>query len=216
MHEFPSSTAGAVPARQVPAWHVSEPLQRLLSAHEAPFARATCFTPSTGSQESAVQGLPSSTDWGVLGVHAPLALHCSTPLQAFESAQLLPAGTGVCVTPLAGVQASVVHGLPSSTSRGEPALQKPIAVHVSCPLQRSLSSQAVPGLTGVCETPPEGSQVSAVHGLPSSVATVVPAWQRPAVQASPVVQLFASLHALPSLFTGLEQVPEAASQLPAR
>ena len=59
MHTFPSLQLGGTPAAHVPAWHVSAPLHTVASAHDVPFATAMFWQPSTGSQESVVQTLPS-------------------------------------------------------------------------------------------------------------------------------------------------------------
>lgn len=102
------------------------------------------------SQLSVVQALPSSRDGGAPALHTPEALQVSAPLQKFPSAQVTPAATGSWRTPVAGLQLSVVHGLPSSTVGGVPAAQDADALQVSEPLQRFPSEQAVPGVTGVC------------------------------------------------------------------
>jgi hypothetical protein len=102
------------------------------------------LTPVTGSQESVVQGLLSLTTGGVPAVQVPLALHVSAPLQALLSVHEVPAATGVCVTPVAGEQLSVVQGLLSFTTGGVPAVQVPLALQISAPLQALPSLQVVP------------------------------------------------------------------------
>jgi hypothetical protein len=130
--------------------------------------------------------------------------------------QLVPAATGVCVTPPVGLQASAVHGLPSSRFGAEPATQVPVALHASAPLQALPSEQLVPGDTGRCCTPPTASHESAVHGLLSSTATGLPGEHVPALQISPTVQAFASEHGVAFGFAGFEQAPVLGEQPPAR
>ena len=48
------------------------------------------------------------------------------------------------MTPVAGAQESVVQGLLSLTTGGVPAVQVPLALHVSAPLQALPSLQDVP------------------------------------------------------------------------
>jgi hypothetical protein len=69
--------------------------------------------------------LPSSTVGGVPAVQAADALQVSEPLQASPSLHEVPAATGVCVTPVEGVHASVVQALPSSTATSAPGMQVP-------------------------------------------------------------------------------------------
>ena len=88
-------------------------------------------------------------------------MHVSAPLQALPSEQLDPALTGVWVTPVAGLHASVVHGLLSFNVGGVPATQVP-ALHVSAPLQALLSVQDVPlGAAGLVHAPVPALQLPA-------------------------------------------------------
>ena len=100
-----------------------------------------------------------------------------------------------------------MHGLLSSTGGGVPAIQTAEALQVSAPLQRLLSLQDVPAATGVCVTPATGSQLSAVQGFWSSVATGEPGWHAPVWQVSPAVQALLSLQVVPLGLAGLEQMP---------
>ena len=93
MQGLPSSQFSGVPAVQVPAWQVSAPLQTSPSAQEVPSATGVFWHPSTASQESAVQGLPSSQFSGVPAVQVP-AWQVSDPLQTSPSAQDAPSATG--------------------------------------------------------------------------------------------------------------------------
>jgi hypothetical protein len=168
VHGLPSSTVGGVPATHTAdALHVSAPLHALLSLHDVPAATGVCETPVAGSHASVVHGLPSSTVGGVPATQLPDALHVSAPLHALLSLHDVPAATGVCVTPVAGLHASVVHGLPSSTVGGVPATQVPDALHVSAPLHALPSEHALPFATGVCVHAPE-AQASVVQGFASS------------------------------------------------
>jgi hypothetical protein len=109
-----------------------------------------CHTPVTGSQPSWVHGFPSSVFNGMPGWHTPVLLQTSAPLQTFPSEQLVPAGTGVCViAPVDGLHVSTVHGFPSSTATGVPALQLPAPSHVSLIVQAFPSLHAVPATAGV-------------------------------------------------------------------
>jgi hypothetical protein len=160
-----------VPATQLAeALHVSAPLQALPSPQLVPWATGAWSTPAAGLHESVVHGLPSSTTGGVPPKQTALALHASVPLHALLSEQLVPAATGRCATPVAGLQASAVHGLPSSTAGATPATQLAEALHVSAPLHALPSEQLVPGGSGVC-TGIVPEKLSAVHGLPSSTLT---------------------------------------------
>jgi len=64
-----------------------------------------------------VHAFPSSQTSGVPGVHVP-AWHVSVPLQKLPSGHGAPSARGVCWQPVAGVQVSRVHGLPSSHGPG--------------------------------------------------------------------------------------------------
>jgi len=149
VHGLPSSTLGGVPAPQLPAAHSSTPLQGLPSEHDVPFAAGKCVTPVTGSLASTVHGLPSSSTGGAPVWHWPIASQIAAPLQALPALQLVPAVTGVCTAPSVGLQESVVHGLPSSTTGGTPATQVPSALQVSAPLQALASEQLLPAASFV-------------------------------------------------------------------
>ena len=146
---LPSSNVGGVPRTQVPpALQVSLPLQALPSEQGVPTATGLCATPVTGSQLSAVQGFWSSIVNGVPGIQDPDALQVSLPLQTLLSAQDVPAATGVCVTPVPGLQLSAVQGFPSSRMGAVPGLHEPLELHVSLPLHALPSVQDVPEASG--------------------------------------------------------------------
>jgi hypothetical protein len=215
VHGLPSSTVTGVPAVQLPLWQVSAPLQRLASAQLVPSTAGVWVTPSVGEQASVLQGLPSSTLRVDPAVHVPETSQVSLPLQALPSLHDVPAATGVCVTPLAASQASVVQGLPSSTVGAAPATQAPLASQVSGPLQALPSPHDVPASTGVCVAPVAALHASVVQGLPSSTATWAPLAQVPAWQVSFCVQASPSVQVVPSAFAGFEHAPVAESQVPA-
>lgn len=177
----------------VAATHWPSSSQTSPEPHWVPATTGSCTTPVRGPQESAVQGLPSSTTGDVPDAQAPAPSHVSSPLHRSPSAHDVPAATGSCVTPAPGSQPSTVHGLPSSTAGGVPAPQAPAPSHVSSPLHRSPSAHDVPAATGSCVTPFAGSQLSDVHGLPSSTTGGVPAAQTPAPS-----HVSSPLHASPS------------------
>jgi hypothetical protein len=124
---------------------VSRPLQTFPSEQDVPAASGVWLTPVTGLQASAVQGFPSLTRSALPGWQTPEPLQISSPLQTFPSEHDVPAATAVCVTtPVVALQASVVHGLPSSTAFGVPAQTELIPVHWSLVVQALLSLQTVP------------------------------------------------------------------------
>jgi len=61
----------------------------------------------------------------VPAVHTPL-WQVSSPLHGLPSAHDDPLGTGALWQPVAGLQLSVVHGLPSLQVTGVPAVQTPL------------------------------------------------------------------------------------------
>ena len=100
-----------------------------------------------------MHGLLSLTVGGVPATHVADALHVSAPSQAMPFEHAVPGVTGVCVTPATASQASAVHGLPSLTVGGVPAVQVP-DWHVSLPLQTVASLHEVPfAFAGFEQTP---------------------------------------------------------------
>jgi hypothetical protein len=99
VHGLLSLQVSAVPARHVPDWQVSAPLHALPSLHAVPFATGVYWhTPAL--QRSAVHGFPS--------------------LQWVSVLQALHPAITVCVHPVTELQASSVHGVPSSQLGGTP------------------------------------------------------------------------------------------------
>lgn len=92
-------------------------------------------------------------------MHVPLALQISVPLHALPSPHEVPAATGVCETPLDGLQASVVQGLWSSTATWVPGVQVP-AWQVSVWVQALPSVHEEPfDLAGFEQAPVDALQV---------------------------------------------------------
>jgi hypothetical protein len=127
---------------QEPAWQLSVWVHASPSLHV--FVSSFVETqPLPGSQVSSVHELASSQASGGPPSQEPAA-QVSLVVHAFPS--LHGSVLGVFTQPVAGVQLSVVHGLLSSQVGGVPATHWPSS-HVSLPLQRSVSGQAVPSGT---------------------------------------------------------------------
>jgi hypothetical protein len=92
-------------------------------------------------------------------MHVPVP--SQRPLAPPEVVQLVSAGTGGCVTPFVGWQASAVQGLPSSVATGAPGAHAP-AWQLSACVQTLLSLHVVPfGLLGFEQMPVGGLHVPA-------------------------------------------------------
>jgi hypothetical protein len=223
-----SLQTSGVPAAQTPAWQVSAPLQRFVSAQDVPLATGVVVQPVAGLQPSVVHTLPSLQTMGVPAVHTP-AWQVSAPLQAFPSLHDVPLATtalphtpavqlsvvhgllslqsaatlhalqpamGVCWQPLTELQESVVQAFPSLQLSAVPAAHVPFW-QVSAPLQTLLSEHAVPFRTAVVVQPKAGLQLSVVHTFPSSQTSAAPAVHTPAWQVSGPLQTFPSEHGTP-------------------
>jgi hypothetical protein len=125
VHASPSLQLRAVPAVQLPLWHVSAPLQTLPSVHDVPLVTLVAVHPVAGLQPSVVQGLLSLHVSGVPAVQAPL-WHVSGPLQRLPSGHAVPLVTLAWVQPVLGLQPSVVQAFESLQLRGVPAAQVPL------------------------------------------------------------------------------------------
>ena len=122
---------------------------------------------------SSVHGLPSSVQW------APVC--------------------GVKMQPLAGLQLSMVHSLPSLQMRGTPDWQFPAASQVSPTVHWLPSLHGVPGGDGVGGwQPATGSQWSVVQGLRSLQLRGRPGRQTPPPHFSSPLQTLPSGHGVPS------------------
>ena len=177
---FASSQLTAVPGEHAPPLHLSPAVQPLLSEQLA--VLLVWVQPATLSQESLVQGLPSSQ---LIAPPAPQ----EPPLQVSPTVQTLPSLQDAVLLadlqPAWASQVSVVQGLPSSQVLGPAGVQTP-ALQASPMVQLLLSLQTAVLL--VCWQPFEMSQESSVHGLPSSQIAAVPGVQMPPAQVSPRVQ----------------------------
>jgi hypothetical protein len=158
VHGLASLQTSAVPAVHVPLWQVSAPLQRLVSAHEVPFAR-TALVHTPEAQVSVVHGFES--------LQSAAVTHEAQPAM------------GVCWQPLTELHESVVQASLSLQLSAVPAAQLPLW-QVSDPLQTFASAHAVPFVTGVVVHPKDGLQPSVVQTLPSLQTSAVPAVQAPA------------------------------------
>jgi hypothetical protein len=167
-----------VPALQSPAWQFSVPLHTLPSLHDVPLSTGVLTQPVPGLQLSVVHGLLSLHSGGLPLIQVP-AWQVSSPLQTVPSAHDEPLGSAVFWHPVAGLQVSIVHALPSMQASGAPAVQMAV-------WQRSSPLQALPSLhdepfgSGAVVQPKTRSQLSVVQGFASLHVSGVPAAQAPA------------------------------------
>ena len=199
---FPSSQVTGGPMHE-PFEHVSPAVHAFRSLQA--FALFVETHPVAGSQLSVVHGLLSLQTAAAPARHAPNA-HTSPIVHALPSSQasVLLAKTH----PVAGLQLSVVHALPSSHTRGTPGWHVP-PVHTSPTVQAFPSEQEFASFVKT-QPPVAGSQLSLVQGLLSLQTTPAPDRHAPMAQKS------AAVHALPSsqafaLFVKTQ--PVAGSQL---
>jgi hypothetical protein len=131
----------------------SVPLQTSLSAQLVPAAIGSFCTPLTGSQLSAVHGLPSSGSRGALGWQPPVASQSSVPLQTSLSAQLVPAVTGVFWTPLTGSQLSAVPQMlpPASAARRLASLKSVLTRDSPCGVSEARRFYVRPAAASILE-----------------------------------------------------------------
>ena len=173
-----SAQSGAAPSMQ-PARgsQVSTPLQKAPSSQAA--SLAGCRQESVASsQESIVHGTVSSQFAGTPAAHPATVSQVSAPLQKRPSSQRLLRGSFTQAS-VNSSQESMVQSTPSSQPSGAPdGSQKPSALQVSAPLQKSPSLQAT-GPPAVCMQTPLGSQESTVQALSSSqAASLAQFWKR--------------------------------------
>jgi hypothetical protein len=210
-HVVPLATGvWQTPATQVSRVHTLPSLPQLV-----PLATFECVQPEPGLHESLVQAFPSSQGRAV-PVPAPVphvpALHFSPTVQALLSSHEFPV-SGWAKQPPGSWHAPESHwSADAEQSSALPPVHAP-AWHVSPTLQVRASLQAVPlVLMGLEQTPPE--QVPALWHWSSAVQTMgLPPVQVPAWQVSVCVQALPSLHEVPFVLIGLEQVPP--EQVPA-
>lgn len=203
----------AAPFVQVPFVQVATPLHKSPSSQFVPSVTGVFETlPVVGSQESAVQGLPSSTLVAAPGTHVPLPSHLSPLVQALPSSQPVLAAdfayTQVPAThvPAAskhggGVEQFVVHGglhwwVAALQPNGHVVF---VGVYVQ-PVPDTHSPSA-PYVTRVW-----GSEQNAVGGVAQMVGTR-PTQSPVTSQLSEVVQGSPSSHAVPVVTCLYEQVP---------
>jgi hypothetical protein len=167
-----------LPARHVPLWQESGPVQELPSSQAVPLAMLVkVHTCVASMHESFVQGLPSSQMRPPVARHAPV-VQTSPVEQGFPSSQVVPLSAFTCVHPAAALQLSTVHGLPSSQAVVGPASHTP-ALQVSPWVQTVSSWHTVPSSALACSHPPLASQVSSVQGSLSSQTICRPALHAP-------------------------------------
>ena len=180
-------TTGLAPVH-APAWQVSLRVHALPSSHVVPLGFA-------GLEQAPLAGLqvPASWHWsgavqvtGFAPVHAP-AWQVSVRVHALPSSHA--AVFGAWTQPVAAVQESSVHGLPSSQFGGGPPTHLPPA-HVSPVVQAFPSSHRA--AFGLFTQPVVGLQTSSVQAFPSSQLGASPPTHRPPVQVSAVVHAFPS------------------------
>ena len=150
-------------------------MHTLPSLHEAPFASGA-FVQTPALQTSDVHGL--------------LSMHSAFVVQERQP------GMAVWTQALTALHVSVVHAFPSSQLRGGPTVQIPDR-HVSAPLHTLPSLHEVPLKTAGCWQPVTGSQMSVVHGFPSSQLRDDPAVQVPDRHVSAPLHTLPSLHEVP-------------------
>jgi hypothetical protein len=199
-----------VPVVQVPAWHVSAPLQTLPSVQDEPFATGVLEHPKTGSHESVVQTFESLQLSAVPPVQEPL-WQVSAPLQMLPSGHAVPLSTGALLQPVTALQVSFVQTFESLQLSAVPPVQEPLW-QVSSPLQTLLSVHVEPFGRGVLAQPVSALQLSVVQTLLSLQLSGEPAVQVPAWQVSSPLQTVPSAHGLP-LATGFVKHPMIGSQL---
>jgi hypothetical protein len=188
-----------------PLLQASPVVHGLPSSHAAVLL-ANTQAPVATLQLSLVQGLPSLHSLGE-PAHAP-ALQASAVVQALPSSQALVLAAKA-QAPVATLQLSVVHGLPSLQVLLGPATQA-LALQASATVQ-ALPSASHGALLALWMQPSLASQISSVHALPSSQAATAPALHVPAWQLSPTVQTLASAsHVLPCSGAGSNTQPPLA------
>lgn len=186
VHGFASLHSLAGPEMHAPLEQLSFKVHGFPSS-QAP-SKGLLIQPPPPVQISTVQGLLSSQERSPLPPQAP-SEQTSPVVHAFLSSQarvLL-----VCVQPVAGLQASVVQGFPSSHGRMPGPAQLP-PEHMSPVVQRSPSLHGL--LFEALKHPVSGLHESDVQTLESSQANSPVPPQRPVSQMSPVVHGFPSSH----------------------
>jgi hypothetical protein len=146
--------------------------------HESPLVHALPSSHAWPSAELLLLHCPVA-DWHTFTMHGPLLahtlltpgwhappLHTSPRVQPSSSLQGAPS-SWVLVHPIAGLQASTVHGLPSSQFFTLPAVHLP-SMHSSPTVHALASASQLPGAATWLHAPADRSQPSVVQGFPSS------------------------------------------------
>jgi hypothetical protein len=193
VHGLWSSQSSAVPAWHTPARHTSAPLHRLLSLQDVPVS-GVWTQPSATSQESAVQGFPSSQLTAAPGWHVPEP-HTLLSTQR-PASQACVACTGVCAQPVSTSHASAVQISPSSQEMAVPGTQTPL-LQLSLKVHALPASQAVPAAALRKPQPwlgPVQAPTRQTLGEAGQLSVPVPGWQTPPAHTSPTVQASLSEH----------------------
>jgi hypothetical protein len=164
-HGDGSGHANVAPARHVPLWHVSSPLQTFPSPHGVPSAAGVSMHPRTGSQLPTWHGRDAAHVGGAPPVHAP-ATQCSVPLHASPSSQSAPSGSAEITHSPAGPQLVTWHAS-GATHVVVPDTQLPLR-QTSLPLHTSPSSHDVPSAAGPVTPHQPAVQVPTRHASPAS------------------------------------------------
>ena len=194
-----SLQTGAAPPTQLPPAQVSEVVHKLLSLQGE--LLLTSLQPVAGSQLSDVHSLPSS-QLTAMGAVQPPPLQMSPLVQALLSLQIALL-LALLQAPVAMLQLSVVHGLPSEHVFLAPDAHLP-AAQTSGAVHASLSEHPLVLLTEL-QTPLLALQLSLVQGLASSQTLAAPDLHTPASQASFKVQRLLSLQ--PKILFGNAHLP---------
>jgi len=187
VHALPSSHVNVEAGTHAPPVQLSGPVHGLLSVQGS--VLLVNLQPLAGSQVSVVHALLSLHAFITPARQLPPE-HASPTVQLLLSLQLTV--LLVYLQPVTGSHVSFVHALPSSQPMTVPGTHTPpaqasFAVHTLLSLQGAVLS--------ACLHPAETSQLSAVHGLPSSQPSAAPALQVPLAHTSPAVHALLSLHA---------------------
>ena len=178
-----------VPEAHTPPLHASPTVHALPSSQVA--VLLTCVQPVATLHASFVHALPSLQDT-VGSIAVPLqapAAHASLLVHALPSSQA--SVFGAYRQPVAGLQLSVVHKLPSLQTSAVPRQEPPL--HVS-PWLHALPTLQAEVLLVNTQAPVAKLQLSVVQELLSLHTVAAPAAQAPLAHASPTVHGLPSLH----------------------
>jgi hypothetical protein len=134
---------------------------------------------------------------GAPPVHAPEPSHVDAVVQRLAPLQLVPAGAGVYVTPVAGLQEPMRQGFDVSITGGVPATHEPLPLQVERPEHWS-PPHVVPALAG-----------SAGLHVPAPSQSGVPPHVVPTPHAVPAASGVAAWHVPLPLHVGADAHDEA-------